>query len=166
MHGMVQLAFNAPKQVIRAWLDENELSLALSRRERAMLARDEGLEEQERADLYWYIEALWAFAWAGSLIPQLSPVEPVGNNLAALLPDIRANETGNNFRSTFRLRPAEALLPMLDLYYRSHWYARNGQLNGYATEPFSLDVIMERRKALEWLSDDTIEDWDDTPADT
>jgi hypothetical protein len=49
---------------------------------------------------------------------------------------------------------------------RAHWYARDGQLNGYATGIFSLDVIMERRKALEWISDRTIEDWDDSPEST
>ena len=75
-------------------------------------------------------------------------------------------KAARGFRSAFRLRPDESLLPMLDLYYRSHWYARDGRLNGYATEPFNLDVIMERRKALEWASDSTIEDWDDTPEDT
>ncbi len=166
MHGMVQLAFNAPKPAIRAWLTENDLSPALSGRERLILASDGDLEEQERTNLYWYIEALWAFAWAGSLIPKLNPVEPVGSNLAALLPNIRVNERGTKFRSAFRLRSPEAFLPMLDLYYRSHWYARNGQLNGYDTELFGLEVIMERPKALEWVSDSAIEDWDDTPADT
>jgi hypothetical protein len=166
MHGMVQLAFNAPKEVIRAWLAQNGLLPALSHRERDILGNEGELAEQERTHLYWYIEALWALGWAGSLIPNLSPIESVGSNLAALLPDIRVNESGSSFRTVFRLRPVESLFPMLDLYYRSHWYARNGQLNGYATEPFSLDVIMERRKALEWVSDSTIEDWDDTPADT
>lgn len=166
MHGMVQLAFNAPKEVVRTWLAQNGVLSALSHRERDILASDGDLEEQERTDLYWYIEALWALAWVGAFIPNLRPTEPVGNNLAALLPDIRVNESETNFRSAFRLRPVDSLFSMLDLYYRSHWYARDGQLNGYATEPFSLDVIMERRKALEWVSDSTIEDWDDTPADT
>lgn len=55
---------------------------------------------------------------------------------------------------------------MLDLYFRAHWYARDGQLNGYPTAPFDLDIIMERRKTLEWLVDRSIEDWDDTPQDT
>jgi hypothetical protein len=166
MHGMVQLAFNAPKEVIRTWLAQNGLLSALSYREREILGSEGNFEEQERRNLYWYIEALWALAWVGSLTPNLSPIEPVGSNLATLLPDIRVNESGAAFRTAFRLRPMESLLRMLDLYYRSHWYARNGQLNGFATDPFSLDVIMERRKALEWVSDSTIEDWDDTPADT
>jgi hypothetical protein len=55
---------------------------------------------------------------------------------------------------------------MLDLYYRAHWYARDGLLNGYATEPFNLDVIMERRRALEWISDRNLADWEDAPEDT
>ena len=91
---MVQVAFNAPKEVIRTWLGQNGLSSALSCRERGILADDGDLKEQERTGLYWYIEALWALAWVGSFIPRLSPTAPVGSNLAALLPDIRVNESG------------------------------------------------------------------------
>jgi len=50
---------------------------------------------------------------------------------------------------------------MLDLYYRAHWYAREGSLKGFSTGVFNLDIIVERRKALEWISDSKIEDWDD-----
>jgi hypothetical protein len=39
-------------------------------------------------------------------------------------------------------------------------------LNGYSTGVFDLDIIMERRKALEWIADRTIEDWDEAPEST
>lgn len=41
-----------------------------------------------------------------------------------------------------------------------------GQLNNYSTEPFNMDVIMERRRALEWISDRKLADWEDTPDGT
>jgi hypothetical protein len=55
---------------------------------------------------------------------------------------------------------------MLDLYYRAHWYVVDGHLHRYDTGDFDLDIIMERRKALEWIGDPTVEDWDYTDAST
>ena len=163
---MLQLAFGAPKSVIHGWLSENELLPALSRRERELLGNPLQLDEQSKANLSWSIEALWAFAWIGSLIPELPIEQPVGNNLASLLPDLRRNEPATDFRARFALRPYETIYRALDLYYRAHWYARDGRLRNHATGVFNLDIIMERRKALEWAADGKIEDWDDTPEST
>jgi hypothetical protein len=38
-------------------------------------------------------------------------------------------------------------------------------LNGYDTGDVKLDIIMERRKALEWVMDPDC-DWDDVPHST
>lgn len=167
LHAMLQIYFGAPTEVIRAWIFGNRLEAALSRRDRSVLARKaDELTDQEKTDLFWYVEALWAMTWAGQLIEELAINEPVGNNLASLLPDLQLNEDGNRFRKTFALRPFDEIYGMLDLYYRAHWYARDGQLNGYPTEPFNLDVIMERRRALEWIADQHLPDWEDAPDDT
>jgi hypothetical protein len=164
---MVEVHFGAPTPVIWKWIRENDLAPALSRRDRSILDRPEAdLTKQERIDLYWYLEALWALVWAGQLIPDLPIEKPVGDNLASLVPSIKQNEDGQEFRATFTLRPFPELFQMLDLYFRAHWYARDGQLNGYATGVFNLDIIMERRKALEWIADRTLEDWDEAPDST
>ena len=167
LHAMLQIHFGAPTYVIASWLTDNQLEYGLSRRERELLSkRTEDIDQQEKTDLYWYIEALWTMVWAGTLISDLAVDQPVGENLASLLPDIRRNEDASGFRRRYRLRPFDEVFRMLDLYFRAHWYARDGQLNGRSTEPFQIDSIMERRKALEWLADRSIEDWDDTPEDT
>jgi hypothetical protein len=54
---------------------------------------------------------------------------------------------------------------MLDLYYRLHWWTRNSQLTGKDTSVVRLDIIMERRKALEWIMDPTC-DWDNVEMST
>lgn len=167
MHALLGIYFKAPIPVIAAWIQDNGLEGVLSRRERALLVKSEGdLTEQDRIDLYWYIEALWAFAWAGQLIPDLPINRPVADNLASLLPQIEKGERGDVFKATFSLRSFPDVFQMLDTYFRAHWYARDGQLNGYSTGVFNLDIIMERRKALEWIADRTIEDWDETPQST
>jgi hypothetical protein len=165
MHALLGIYFQAPVAIIAKWIRDNGLDRVLSRRERALLDAPE-LTEQNRIDLYWYIEALWALAWVGGLIADLSIDEPVGDSLASLLPDIERGEGGDTFKAGFALRPFTDIFQMLDVYFRAHWYARDGQLNGYSTGVFKLDIIMERRKALEWVSDRTIGDWDETPEST
>jgi hypothetical protein len=167
MHAVLQLAFGAPKAVIGRWLRENGLLSALSNREQGILASpDAELDSQTKTDLYWYIEAVWALVWVGSLIPELEVTKCVGGNLASLLPDLRTGASASGFRSRFALRSLPEVFRALDLYYRAHWYARDGQLHGYPTTPFDLHIIIERRKALEWVCDASINDWDETPDDT
>lgn len=167
MNAMIQIRFGAPVEVIRKWVEENGLTDHLSTRERELLgSADDDISDQDAADLYWYIEALWALAWTGGLISEIQVNQPVGSQLASLMPDLRVNERSERFIGTFALRSPAEIYEKLDLYYLAHWYARDGQLNRRDTAPFSLDIIMERRKALEWVMDRTIEDWDETPADT
>jgi len=167
MHGLLSLYFQAPVSAIAEWLRVNRLQSALSRREQSLLRVPEAqFNEQDRIDLYWYIEALWALMWAGRIIPALPIDQPVGDEMVSLLPDIERGQSGEQFSSSFALRPFAEVFQMLDLYYRAHWYARDGHLKGYSTGCFSLDIIMERRKALEWIADGAIEDWDDTPDST
>src|SRR5262245_61391604 len=72
LNAMLQIYFQAPVAVINDWIDRNGLADDLSASERGILEKDDtDLTEQERINLYWYIEALWTFAWAGQLIPDL-----------------------------------------------------------------------------------------------
>ena len=167
LHAMLQLHFGAPTAMIAAWINRSGLTHALSKRERQILSGGGGaIPERDSADLYWYMEALWALVWAGQLVKDLPIDHPVGEELVSLLPNLQLDQDGAAFRHSFRLRSRAELYSMLDLYYRAHWYARDGQLGGYATGAFNPDIIMERRKALEWLNDDEVEDWDDTQTST
>ena len=72
LNAMLQIGFQAPIAVIKDWINRNGLADDLSESEREILEKDnEDLTEQERTNLYWYIEALWAMVWAGQLIPDL-----------------------------------------------------------------------------------------------
>jgi hypothetical protein len=160
LNALLQIYFKAPIAFIKDWITRNALDNDLSASEREILDKDdEELTEQERINLYWYIEALWTFAWAGQLIPELAFDEGVGNVLATLSPALQRNEDGAKFSKKMRLRSRDELFQMLDLYYRLHWWTRNAQLTGQDTGEVRLDIIMERRKALEWIMHPTC-DWD------
>lgn len=165
LNAMIQIHFGAPTVIIRGWIEHHALAADLSEQENAILQKSD-LTDQEDADLLWTIEALWTFAWIGSFIADIPIEQPVGNELASFLPNLQVNESPDRFANAFRIRSAAEIYRKFDLYYLAHWYARDGQLRGRDTKPFSLDVIMERRKALAWTLDASIADWDDTPADT
>jgi hypothetical protein len=166
LNAMLQIHFGAPTEVIEDWIERNDLTNSLSPREADILSTDnDELSEQELTDLFWYIEALWALMWVGSLIDEMPFDRPVENFMASLAPNLQINEDGSKFSKKMKIRPYDDIFRMLDLYFRLHWYARNGELTGNSTEPVSHDIIMERRKALEWvLAPD--EEWDDIALNT
>ena len=71
--------------------------------------------------------------------------------MADLIPNIAKNESAYNFIKNFKLRKEKEIFEMLDTLYRAHWFARNNNLKGIATNKVDLDIIMERRKALEFV---------------
>jgi len=163
---LLQVYFHAPPSAISDWLRENRLLPHLSPSETALLpvSRDE-LSEQQLADRFWTIEALWALAWVGSLVDDLPFDRPVGGTLASMLPDIGKREPAEPFVRSYRCRPYHDLFRQVDLHYRAHWFARHCHLRGIETKVVDLDIILERRKALEWVLDRSTP-WDEITLDT
>lgn len=166
LNAMLQIYFKAPIEAIKDWINLNGLADDLSESEREILEKEDGdLTEQERINLYWYIEALWTLAWAGQLIDELPFDEGVGDILASLCPALQRNEDCSKLSKKMRLRSHDELFRMLDLYYRLHWWTRNAQMTRKDTGAVHLDIIMERRKALEWIMDPAC-DWDNVETST
>lgn len=162
VNALINIHFGAPVAVIDQWLSEHGLKASLSAWERGILAKsDDELTEQDITNLYWYNEALWALMWAGALIDKLPVDCPVEDSMVAIVPNLEQGEGPQKFVDYMTLRDGETLYRMLDLYFRAHWYARDGALNGYSTGTFNLSIIHERRRALEWLLDSS-SDWDHT----
>jgi hypothetical protein len=122
-----------------------------------VLEGDETADERELqqllVDITWREEALHALLWALGFVEdlppdQMCPKEPAYEQLAPGLDPGRA-------RDDVRLRPLAEIAAMLDLYYCLHWHARNAQYHGgvwdYEIAP---GVVLERRRALEWLFQD------------
>jgi hypothetical protein len=97
--------------------------------------------------------------WLGGRVSDLPLDEAVQDTLASMLPSVENREDALPFYKSFKRRSYGEIFRMLDLYYRAHWYAFDGHLNGYDTNPISLDLVTERRKALEWAIDSS-SDWD------
>lgn len=148
---LFQLHLQAPKDIIRKWLEENELITYLTEDELEYLETEYSeLPEQTQTDIYWFVEAIWTFAWVGGLHNNLTLNTGVEDSLVTLIPNIAKNETAEKFITDFRLRNQIEIFEMLDKLYRAHWFARNTNLTGNQSNKVDLDIIMERRKALEY----------------
>ena len=166
LNALLQLYFGAPSPFIAKWVERESLQHALTARERTLLTKPtSSLTEQERIDLYWYIEALWTILWATGLIDEIPFDRGVEDFMASLCPDLQRNESSTKFRQRMRLRAYADLYAMRDLYFRLHWWTRNAHLTGEDTGAVRMDIVMERRKALEWILDAEA-DWDDMPLNT
>lgn len=151
LSALFQLHLQAPKDIIRNWLEENELITYLTEDELEYLETEYSeLPEQTQTDIYWFVEAIWTFAWVGGLHNNLTLNTGVEDSLVTLIPNIAKNETAEKFITDFRLRNQIEIFEMLDKFYRAHWFARNNNLTGKQSNKVDLDIIMERRKALEY----------------
>ncbi|MBX9695305.1 MAG: DUF4272 domain-containing protein [Cyanobacteria bacterium] len=165
LNAMLNIYFEAPTSIILNWITANDLTDHLTQREKEILSkRNDELTEQELINLFWYIESLWALMWVGNLIEQMPFDRPVEDFMASLAPNLQKNEDRSRFSKMMRMREVDEIFRMLDLYFRLHWYASDGQLNGYSTEPVELSIVMERRKALEWVLSN--QGWDEVDLST
>lgn len=166
LNALVGFAYDAPAPVLREWIVANGLTQSLSGQEAETFRKEtDELTDQERVNASWSQAAIAALLWAGGLTEALPIEREVPVEMYEILPSVPKGENGRAFSAKVRLRPYAELYAMRDLYYRAHWFARDGSLNGYDTGVFSMDSIMERRKALEWLLDET-QDWDDVDLST
>ena len=114
------------------------------------------MSNQQKVNLSWSIEAIWALTWVGNKHKNLTFNTIVEDTLASSLPDFKNNESSNNFISNFECRSENEIYKKLDLFYRAHWFAKHKNLNGEKTDLVNHSIIIERRTALEWVSNNSI----------
>jgi hypothetical protein len=161
-----QLHLGAPNHFITQWIDENGLTNSLTSDEKKFLQREfEDLPEQDKINTYWNVEAIWALAWIGGFHNNLTFNTEVEDSLVSMTPNIEDGESAAPFIKKFKLRSQSEIFDMLDKFYRVHWFARNLKLKGEKSDKVTLDLIIERRKALEFTCFKEYE-WDEISLDT
>ena len=159
LNALLQIAFNNPTEFVETWLEDKELLEQLTAWERSVLTRNNHeLSEEEINRLFTYMESLWALLWVGSMVDDLCFEFPVGESCAGLCPNLKVHEDGSKLWNKMKLRGFDEVYAMLDLYYRLHWSARDAELNDYDSA-FDADIVIERRRALEWALSDC--GWDE-----
>jgi hypothetical protein len=159
MNALVNIAFEAPVDIIKNWIDKYNLAGHLSDFEKGILKKDNSeLTELELGTLSWYLESLWALLWVTNMIKDLEAEKHVGDNLASLVPNLQHGENNDKIAKQNSLRSELEIYKMLDYYYRLHWYCVDERLNGRQPK-LNEGQIYERRRALEWVLDKQ-SDWD------
>lgn len=120
---------------------------------------------QNVVDTVWTYEAYWALVWALGLIEDIESPEVVCDCQKAVHL-VSKCKNYKDFKEKTKLRNIEEILDMLDLYYRYNWATTEKRINP-ETHIGSLnpDIVIERRKALEWLISKE-KDWNLIPLDT
>jgi len=165
LNAMLNIYFKAPISIINNWIINNELFDKTTSSEREILKKTNAeLTERQNISLFWNIEALWALMWAGSLIKEIPFHKSVEDYMASLCPNLEKNENSDKFRLKMKSRNKNEIFEKLDLYYRLHWYTEECRIHNKTPKGISGDVIMERRKALEWICNNN--SWDEIELNT
>jgi hypothetical protein len=125
--------------------------------------------QQNVINVAWSYEIYWGIIWASNLITnkEMINASEVCNVKRAIALLLETSDDYDFFKGLCKLRSVEKILDMLDLYYCYHWACRQKGLHPDTTNIGKLneEVVMERRKALEWLIREE-QDWDEIPLDT
>lgn len=123
-------------------------------------------QKQDAIDIVWTYEAYWSLVWALGLVENITyPYDICDCEKAIKL--VGDTNSYEEFKKQCHMRDVEEILDMLDLYYRYDWAVTEKRINPDTTNIGLLnpDVVVERRRGLEWLICDT-KDWNDISLDT
>lgn len=162
MHALVAVSYGFPRDTVKAWLAGEDLTGAMSASERFYLEAGDTADDEFHRGMS---ESVWTLIWALGLAPKLDFAKPCPDDLVRMLPNLKTAESSSTFRNRAQQRSIDELLAAADLAYCLHWAVTDASLRGEpAPGRVPAWVVIERRRALEWVLCD--EDWDDVPLDT
>ena len=157
LDAVIACASGMPPEIASDWVSEIGITGSLSPSEARVL---EGRAEDVPAGLLDRMEALWALGWASSLFRALDYSRICGPELAMIFGELDDARDVRALRKRSRLRRHEEVLSACDLARCLHRgieiAARKRMSLPGKVQP---NVILERRKALEWLLGE--EEWDE-----
>ncbi len=128
---------------------------------------DKDCDEQTIVRVSWEIECCYALAWVlGIISTEEMENYVVDVNYGSLFDFIKSFNNFSEIKAACTMRSYSEIMSMLDLYYNYHWVCVENRINPQAKSGnLNEEVIMERRRAIEWLitRDRT---WDDISLDT
>ena len=164
LYALTGLAHEADPISLKEWLSEGQLYSEIPDSEKAYFEKT--LSSKDIVDLSWKQEALFAVCWSGSLVREMG-LPHSECNLNKVFPQIPPEVEISDFLKTFNLRGEQQIAFQTDLHYCLHWILRHPECWGTSEWPSRLnkDVLIERRRALEWITKSSIK-WEDVALDT
>ena len=157
LDAVIACASGMPPEVAFDWTHEIGVTHALSPNEALVLA---GRVEDVPVGLLDRMEALWALGWAASLFRGVDYTRIAGPELGMIFGELDDVRDVRALRKRCRLRHREDVLAAADL---ARCLCRGLEIAAKQRKPapgkVQPHVVIERRRALEWLISDT--QWDD-----
>lgn len=139
------------------WMKETELTKYLSPKETRTIANG-SFSAQEEVDYSWYSESLYIFLRVlGIVTKELGPAEEA--DMAPHVGILPPSASVKKLEAAIKRISDEQLFVLRDTYYLLHWLSRRGHASIHPS------IVIERRKALEWIADDQLA-WDEITLDT
>jgi len=161
LHCVVAASHGFPKGRSLEWLHREHLTDSLAPKERAFLIG--GIADAIQFQVQG--ECLWVFAWVLGRVERLDFAQPAPGYLVTLYPDLKKSESSVQWREDLSLRSQAEVIAACDLAYCLHWAINQSRIDARkragSLKPY---VIVERRRALEWLLGPA--EWDDVELDT
>lgn len=163
LHAIIASSYGFPKEKANNWLIIEGYFSSLSERERKYI-ESESVPNQDSL-FQWQVEALWVLAWALGIHDNLDFSDSCQDDFVKMLPDLEVKSHISSFLGDMKLRPSWDLIRYADLAYCLHWAVRDCELNGRPPPgDIPTRVVVERRRALEWLIGEG--EWDEDLFDT
>ena len=102
----------------------------------------------------WRYESATALLWAMGLVDDIVSAdcpEDVEIELNKIFDLVNAYDRFEDFIAACKLRTENEIQDAFQLYWYYHWNIVDGQIFGNIPESIFYDVVIERRRALEWL---------------
>jgi hypothetical protein len=151
--------FNRAKAI--EWITNESATEYLTQDEKQFLFDGAGRPERFQT----HIESMWALAWTTTVVDAMDFQRECDSAFVTMLPDLKQNQSSDDFRTKVKRRPLEQVVAACDLAYCLHWAIRQSQI-GTGRLPRTLKpyLIVDRRHALEWAL--SAERWDEISLDT
>jgi len=161
LHCVVGSSYGFAKHRSLEWLQQEMLVDALTAEENIFL----NSSTTQATQFQTQGECLTVFAWALGKLQTLDFAKPAEGSLVRLYPDLKRNESGARWKQAVVSRSTDEVVAACDLAYCLHWAINQTRLDARTqVGPVKPYVIVERRRALEWLL--SREQWSDIELDT
>ncbi|MFC4701509.1 DUF4272 domain-containing protein [Glaciecola siphonariae] len=161
LFAVVACSYRFDKSLAIQWLERERVIDYLSDSERIYLNE----REDNITRFQSQVEGLNAFAWSLGFVKSISFDSACDNSLIKHFPDIKNNGSSCEYKALSSVRSSSQIISVCDLAYCLHWAIVNAEANSVnLLSDVAQHVIIERRRALEWML--CTDDWDKLTLDT
>lgn len=161
LFAIVACSYSFDKSRAIQWLEKERVIDYLSDSERYYLNEREGNTSLFQSQ----VEGLNAFAWSLGFVKSIPFDSACDNSLIKRFPDIKNNGRSSEYKAKSAVRSSSQIITACDLAYCLHWAIVNAEVNNLDLHVnVEKHVIIERRRALEWML--CGDDWDELSLDT